>query len=225
MGLIDDFKTLFKSKKENKDQPKIETNFKDPLKLRYGSFVEFENLAFDLIEDKTIFGHSPTNQTVAAVGKVDLGQGVKLHRYYFDDDETWLQINTQGDDGDLGVEEMILWKYYKTDTPTSLGEVERLIGSDSGLGLPSFKVDGKIFERVWGTDLGYAEFVQFNEDVHIDKDNVIDYTVNHRCMLYRRDIEDTPRVEFYLVSAEENSGVAIVHSVGISITKEDIKNF
>ena len=226
MGIFDDIRTLFRSKSKNSvNNVDLKPDFNGPLKLRYGSFVEFDNLVFNLIEDKTLFGHSPQNQKISAVGKVDLGQGVKLQRYYFDDDETWLQVNTQGNDGDDGVEEIILWKYYKTDTPTSNKEVERLIGCDSGLGLPSLKVENHVYDRVWGTDLGYAQFVSFNEDVHIDKDNIVDYTVSHRCMLYRREIEDSSRMEFYLVSAEENDGISIVHSVGISINREDIKNF
>lgn len=223
MSIIDDIKTLFRAKKEI--DIKVETNFKDPLKLRYGSFVEFDKVAFDMIKDRSNFGDAPEDQKVAALGKVDLGQGVKLQRYYFDDDETWLQINTQGDDGDAGIEEMILWKYYKTDSPTSRAELNALIGENSGVGLPTIKLDGKTYDRVWGTGAAYSEMVAFTEEVHVDKDDVVDYTVNHRCMLYRREIEDSARIEFYLISAEENDGTNVVHSVGISITTEDLKNF
>jgi hypothetical protein len=120
---------------------------------------------------------------------------------------------------------MILWKYYKTDKPTSQKELNALIGESSGVGLPTINLDGKVYNRVWGTSLGYSELVSFTEDVHIDKDNIIDYSVNHRCMLYRREIKDSARVEFYLISAEENDGTNVVHSVGISITTEDLKNF
>jgi hypothetical protein len=67
--------------------------------------------------------------------------------------------------------------------------------------------------------------VCFNEEVHVDKDLIVDYTVKHRCMLYRRELQDSARVEFYLISAEEGDGTNVVHSVGVSITTEDLKNF
>jgi len=224
MGFFSDMKTLFKSKKEQVNV-EVKTNFNDPLKLRYGSFVEFEHVTFDMIIDESNFGETPADQKVAAIGKVDLGQGVKLNRYYFDDDETWLQINTQGEVGDESIEEMILWKYYKTDKPTSQKELNELIDVSSGVGLPTINLDGKVYNRVWGTSLGYSELVSFTEDVYVDKDDIIDYSVNHRCMLYKREIKDSARVEFYLISAEENDGTNVVHSVGISITTEDLKNF
>ncbi len=223
MNIIDDIMTLFRSKKEV--EIKVESNFKDLLKLRYGSFVEFEKVGFDIIKDQSNFGDAPEDQKVAAIGKVDLGQGVKLSRYYFDDDEAWLQINTQGSEGDQSIEEMILWKYYKTDVPTSRSELNALIDEKSGVGLPTIKLDGKTYDRVWGAGAGYSELVSFNEEVHVDKDLIVDYTVKHRCMLYRRELEGSARVEFYLISAEENDGTNVVHSVGISITTEDLKNF
>jgi hypothetical protein len=218
MKFIDDIKTLFKSKTVTTS---VETDFSGPLRLRKDAFVEFDTIAFNMLSEDTNFGEAPTNQKIASIGKVDLGQGVFLNRYYFDDDETWMQINMQGEGND-GIEEMIVWKYHHTETPTSGTEITKCLKSMGG---ETIELNGKTYERVWGTG-DKAELVEFNEDVYLDKDSIKEYTVRHKCMLYRRALENSARIEFYLVSAENGGdGTLIVHSIGLSISPEDIKNF
>ena len=226
MKVFSDLCTLIK-KKVTKDEIPTASNKTQPYRLRCGSFVEFENIGINDISENTNFGLCPDSQPVAALGKVDLGQHVYLNRYYMDDDETWMQFNMQGDINDVEsaqntIEEMILWKYHHTDTPTSKVQLKNIL---STIGLQTIDLDGKTYERVWGEGIR-SEMVEFSENVYIDKDDVVDYTVKHSCMLYRRAIPDSTRIEFYLISAEESGdGVLVVHSIGVSITKEDFKTF
>ena len=223
MGFFSDISALFKTKKDDYCETKVLTDFNGPFKLRKDSFVEFDNVPFNMLEEMTNFGTVPENQKIASIGKVDLGQGSHLFRYYFDDDETWMQLNLQGDVlNEDSVEEMILWKYHHTETPSSFNQVNSCL---SKIGQEQITLDGKTYDRVWGCG-EKTDLIEFNEEVYIDKDDIKDYTVRHKCMLYRRTLKESTRIEFYLISAENGGdGTMIVHSIGLSMSPEDIKNF
>src|ERR1700722_7719886 len=67
----------------------------EPLKLRRGGFVEIDSLPFRMLNGRANFEIGDSAQPIAARGLVDL-KGSWLHRYYLDDDETWLQVKTAG---------------------------------------------------------------------------------------------------------------------------------
>src|ERR1043166_4885310 len=62
----------------------------EPLKLRLGGFVEIDTLPYRMLAGRANFELEQCAQPIAARGVVDLNRSW-LHRYYFDDDETWLQ--------------------------------------------------------------------------------------------------------------------------------------
>ena len=88
----------------------------EPLKLRLGGFVEIDTLPYRMLAGRANFELVQCAQPIAARGVVDLNRSW-LHRYYFDDDETWLQVKTDGGTDDASVSECILWQYWDAKTP------------------------------------------------------------------------------------------------------------
>src|SRR6185437_14782822 len=62
----------------------------EPLKLRRGGFLEIDPLPYRMLQGRANFELGQNAQPIATRGLVELS-GTWLHRYYLDDDETWLQ--------------------------------------------------------------------------------------------------------------------------------------
>ena len=107
----------------------------EPLKLRRGGFVEIDPLPFRMLKGLANFELGSCAQPIAARGLVDLN-GSWLHRYYFDDDETWLQVKTDNGTGDECVSECILWQYWEALTPANHAELATIAGSKSAVESP-----------------------------------------------------------------------------------------
>jgi hypothetical protein len=111
-----------------------------PLQLRRGGFVAIDPLPFRMLSERVNFTLGALGQPVAARGEVDLGANTWLHRFYLDDDETWLQVKTDGGIRDEDVSECTIWRYWDVKTPGSQAELGQLAGPQSGIGLPSYTV-------------------------------------------------------------------------------------
>ncbi|WP_249679731.1 DUF2491 family protein [Pseudomonas abieticivorans] len=190
-----------------------------PLGLASGRSVSFDSSLKLLLDD-----HSrviiPGSQQVFSVGTVDLGQSQWLTRYYFDDEDYWLQVLTSGEQ-DGQVESVILFNYLRYATITSDAELQRLAGPNSDIGLPRYNLDGVEFVREWGTEAGQTELAQLSERVVNPNES---YLVQHRAMLYARDTGLTDRREFLLFSVEEDQEgtVSLSASLGISLVSTDL---
>lgn len=121
----------------------------EPLKLRRGGFVEIDSVPFRMLNGRANFEIGESAQPIAARGLVDL-KGSWLHRYYLDDDETWLQVKTDGGTGDADVSECILWQYWDAVSPANHSELATIAGKDSDIGLPTYEVGAFLYHRVWG---------------------------------------------------------------------------
>jgi hypothetical protein len=194
----------------------------EPLKLRRGGFLEIDPLPFRMLAGRANFELGQNAQPIATRGLIDL-QGVWLHRYYLDDDETWLQVKTDGGTDDASVAECILWQYWDTKTPASLAELKEIAGPTSDIGLPTYEVGAFVYQRVWGASRGQTELVPFVEQVFDRSDTVASFTCQHYAMLYRRRIEGSPRQEYVLVSVEEcPQSLQVVTSIGVDLNPADL---
>ena len=82
-----------------------------PMHLRRGGFVEIDPLPFQMVADRANFCLAAAAQPIAARGEVDLGGNSWLHRFYLDDDDTWLQVKTDGGVEDRHIAECTLWRF------------------------------------------------------------------------------------------------------------------
>ncbi|VVP42130.1 DUF2491 family protein [Pseudomonas fluorescens] len=188
-----------------------------PLGMAQGKGVRFDSTLSLLLDGSTTV-RVPFDQAVWSAGWVDLGQSNKLHRYYMNDEDFWVQIHVTGDDQ---IESVTLFNYLTYVTVNSDAELQRLAGPNSLIGLPTYTHEGVEYTREWGTEQGQTELVPMTEHVvNVDES----YTINHHSMLYARETGLTDRRELLLFSVEqdEEGTVSLSTSLGISLYTTDL---
>ncbi len=188
-----------------------------PLGLAQGKAIRFDT-TLGLLLDGSTSVRVPDAQAIWSAGWIDLGQSNKLHRYYLNDEELWVQIHVTGDDQ---IESVTLFNYVSYVTVNSDAELQRLAGPNSQIGLPTYRHEGVEYTREWGTERGQTELVPLTEQV-INPDE--SYTINHHSMLYARETGLTDRRELLLFSVEqdEEGTVSLSTSLGISLYTTDL---
>jgi len=187
------------------------------LGMAQGKAVRFDTTLALLLDGSTTV-RVPFDQAIWSHGWVDLGQSNKLHRYYMNDEDFWLQIHVTGEDQ---IESVTLFNYLSYVTVNSDAELQRLAGPDSAIGLPAYTHDGVEYTREWGTEQGQTELVPMTEQV-VNPDE--SYTIEHHSMLYARETGLTDRRELLLFSVEqdEEGTVSLSTSLGISLYTTDL---
>ena len=169
-------------------------------------------------------GHShvviPGDEKVWAVGRIDLGQSISLHRFYLDDEDYFLQVVSNGPAAE-DVQDIILFGYYSATPITNRDELLRLTGPQSPIGLPTYEHEGEQYARQWGTEDGQTELTPLDEDVLSPESS---YHVKHLSMLYARDTGLINRREFLLFSVEEDEegAITLTTAVGVTLQSTDI---
>ncbi|PNA06581.1 MULTISPECIES: DUF2491 family protein [unclassified Pseudomonas] len=188
-----------------------------PLGLAQGKAIRFDTTLGLLLDGSTSVS-VPDAQAIWSAGWIDLGQSNKLHRYYLNDEEFWVQVHVTGDDQ---IESVTLFNYLSYVTVNSDAELQRLAGPNSLIGLPTYRHEGVEYTREWGTERGQTELVPLTEQV-INPDE--SYTINHHSMLYARETGLTDRRELLLFSVEqdEEGTVSLSTSLGISLYTTDL---
>jgi hypothetical protein len=122
-------------------------------------------------------------------------------------------------DPEGGVDEIHLFGFGDVLTPSSQAEFESMAAS---IGLPTYKYADIVYDRIWGQG-PQAASADFHERVFPKND--ASYGVRHQDMLYSRNIPESPRGEFLLVSVETSDAdeVTLVHSVGIALDATDLE--
>jgi hypothetical protein len=169
-------------------------------------------------------GHShvvvPDDEKIWAVGRIDLGQSMSLHRFYLDDDDYFLQVVSDGPTAE-DIQDIILFGYYSAVPITSKEELLRLTGPQSPIGLPIYEHEGEQYIRQWGTEDGQTELTPMDEDVLSPESS---YRIKHLSMLYARDTGLINRREFLLFSVEEDEegAITLTTAVGVTLQSTDI---
>jgi len=218
------FSTLFKSAVSSLTAARLPgpLGIPAPLRLRRGGFIEIDPLPFQMIAERANFSLAERAQPIAARGEVDLGGNSWLHRFYLDDDDTWLQVKTDGGSADENVSECILWRYWQVQTPGSQAELGQIAGPQSAIGLPRYSMGAYVYERAWGVSAGQTELVPFRETVFDRSDMVASHVCQHYAMLYRREVSASERKEYVLISVEEAPGrLQVVTSLGLDVLQAD----
>ncbi|MBV4456388.1 YjfK family protein [Pseudomonas sp. COR58] len=188
-----------------------------PLGLAQGKAIRFDS-TLGLLLDGSSSVRVPDAQAIWSAGWIDLGQSNKLHRYYLDNEDFWLQVHVTGDDQ---IESVTLFNYVDYVTVNSDAELQRLAGAQSPVGLPTYSLNGVSFSREWGTERGQTELVPLTEHVANPDET---YTIEHHSMLYARETGLTERRELLLFSVEqdEEGTVSLSTSLGISLYTTDL---
>ncbi|WP_349974567.1 DUF2491 family protein [Pseudomonas sp. WHRI 8519] len=153
----------------------------------------------------------PGPETVWAVGEVDLGQSVRLVRFYLDNQDYWLQVLMNGaEPGDI-----VLFGYHSAVAVNDQEHLQSLTGSAPKAGMPIFEHEGNLYSRQWGREAGLAEWVALCEAVTSPEAR---YRIQHLCMLYARDTGLPYRREFLLLSVEEDEYGALTYTTSLGVT-------
>lgn len=212
------------SKKEEDPKPR-HPGLASPLQLRIGAAVRLDSILSKVLGDGRYVLELPESGkflSVESQGLAELGEGVKLHRFYLGED-WWLQVKASGTvstDPDAGVDEIHLFGFGDVLTPSSQAQFEEMAGL---VGLPTYSYADKTYDRLWGQGSGNATSADFQERVFPARE--ASYGVRHQDMLYSRSIAGSERPEFLLVSVEtdDQDEVSVVHSVGIALSAADIE--
>ncbi|KER04638.1 YjfK family protein [Photorhabdus temperata] len=209
------FKRAFNSKEIASVGPKVP----EVLGLRIGGALEIDPLILKLIEFDLTIENAASTQLICSVGVVDLGDNVRLVRYYTDD-EGYLQV-LQENESDDGVKEVSLWYFYETKPIDAQTQWDALI--KSGIVTPNgqYDLDGTKFSRLWDNT---KPVVVTEKTYH--KNGTITET-DQFMMVYTRQVSDN-RTEELLIAGEEkivgnNLDRLMVKSTGIQLNQTDFK--
>lgn len=214
------FGKLF-GKKDEASKPR-HAGLPSPLHLRLGAAVRLDSILSKVLGDGRYLFELPEAGRILSIesqGLADLGEGVKLHRFYFGED-WWLQVKTSGASDGGEVDEIHLFGFGDVCTPSSQSEFEEIAGR---IGRPTFSYADFSYDRIWGQGSSQAATADFEERVYPLDD--ASYSVRHQDMLHSRAIAGSTRPEFLLVSTEtdESDQVTVVHSVGIALETADLE--
>lgn len=190
-----------------------------PLGLRIGAAVEIDTLRFRMLADQLKFDLPSDTLFITAFGRVDLGDGSIVLRYYTDA-HTMFQVLCVGGESDANVEEVTLYVPYTSFYPE--GQAWRDWEGENGrLGQSAYRLDdGTEYERIWFSDQpGRASPVRFQEQItHDDGTTVL---VGQEVMLYGRQLGETASNGEYLLLAIEQheDGRSVEAMLGVDMDR------
>ena len=197
--------------------------------LRLDGRVNIKLIGLRAHADALFSWDNDTYHHIAAVGHVDLGQDAHLVRFYLDND-TWLQANIENGQ----ILEYKLFDFYRV-AHLSDAEFDQMINGDDKtsdtigaqtitLASTADETTTRTFQRVWGNSESlWSPPVIFEEQV-MTTESVVARRVTHHAMLYERTIEGSERMEYLLLSAEDDGegGFMLVQNVGVDVASVDI---
>lgn len=199
MSFIDTIKSWFSSPKPIV----LPKNTNDPLNIRPNSLVSASNALKLTLQGESVVGLPGDTDKVVARGLIDLKEGVKMHRFYFEDEDLMLQVYTTGYAENV-VDNVIMFNYdaYTVIPAYDDTELMKLMGPETGLGLPEFTYNGNTYQRRWGSEEGMTDFRRMDE--YVTSEEAENKLCEHTCMLYARPICGGARDEFLVISREES---------------------
>ncbi|CAM3960086.1 DUF2491 domain-containing protein [Vreelandella rituensis] len=197
--------------------------------LRLDGRVKIQLIGLRAHEDALFAWDDDSYHHIAAVGHVDLGQGSHLVRFYLDND-TWLQANIEHGH----VIEYKLFDFYRvahvsdSEFDTLINGVEKkadTLGANCVTLTAAPPAERSCeFNRVWGApDSLWSAPVVFEESV-TTLESLVPRQVRHHAMLYERNIQASERMEYLLISAEDDGqgSFMVVYNLGVDVASVDI---
>jgi hypothetical protein len=190
-----------------------------PLGLRIGAAVELDTLRFRMMAEQLKFDLSGDTLFVTASGRVDLGDGSIVLRYYTDQ-HTMFQILCVGGETDAHIQEVTLYAPYTSFYPEG-AEWSEWEGDGGKIGQTAYRLDdGTIYDRIWfKEDPDWSSPVRFEERV-VDEDNAASL-IGQEVMLFGRQIPGDPGYGEYLLLAIESrdDGRSVEVMLGVDLDR------
>ncbi len=207
---------VFKSLFGNGEPPKPPGG---PFGLRIGAAVEIDTLRFQMMEDRLKFDLPSDTLFITGTGRIDLGDGSIVLRYYTDR-HTMFQIMCVGGEAEDNVQEVTLYVPFTSFYPE--GQAWKDWEGEGGrLGQIAYRMDdGTFYERIWfKDDPGWSSPVRFQERV-VDDENTVSL-ISQDAMLFGRQIPDGPGFGEYLLLAieEHDDGRSVEAMLGVDLDR------
>lgn len=179
----------------------------DPLatvrNVTIGRTVVLDPLAWRRFGGALLFPFDSDTLQIVAQGIVALDGGGFIHRFYTDDDVMFQAVSD--DRAATALTDVTLFAPWRSIYPSTPRERpawrERLTA-------PAFTDDGlPDYARAWfGAEAERQEPVTFWEDLHDDRDGIVDRRIFQTCMLFARDVEGDGRELLLAIDMETDAG-------------------
>ena len=181
--------------------------------------MEIDTLRFRMLADQLKFDLPGGTLFITASGRIDLGDGSIVLRYYTDA-HTMLQILCIGGESDSHVEEVTLYVPYTSYYPE--GQAWREWEGEGGrLGQADYRMDDNTsYDRIWFSDRpGWASPVRFQEQITHDDGSI--GLVGQEVMLYGRQLENASgNGEYLLLAIEQHEdGRSVEAMLGVDLDR------
>lgn len=201
------------SDKNNLDQSSIP----EVLGLRLGGVFELDELMLKLNEEFYTFEGAAKTQFIHAVGVVELGDNMRLVRYYTDD-EGYIQLLQEGTE-DSGVTEVSLWYFFDNKVIDNDSVWNDVLANN--IVNETAKLDGNIFNKYWED----TKPIFMKETTYKDKGYC--KSTDQFSMLYSRELENGFHEELILTAEERSVNDrferSFIRSTGIQLKQTDFK--
>lgn len=197
-------------------QPLADTELPVIRNVTLGRTVMLDPLAWRRFGSDLKFPFDRDTLVIVAQGLVDLNEGGFVHRFYTDDDIMFQAVSTdrQGQD----VTDVTVFAPWDSAWPTSGAE---RAAWKTRLKQRSFTADNlPEYERFWfGPEAIEQEPVTFWEDLHDDRDGIVDRRIFQTSMLFARDLPGEGR-EMLLAIDQENEAGEVSFEIMLGIALE-----
>ena len=168
-----------------------------------GRTVVLDPLAWQRFGGELRFSIQGDTLHIVAQGVVKLSDGGFVHRFYTDDDVMFQAVSN--DAAGLDVTDVTLFSPWESRYPSSSAERAAwrqllTVRTFSGEGLPEYR-------RAWfGDEAERQEPVSFWEDLHDDRDGIVDRRIFQTSMLFARELEGDGRELLLAIDQENEAG-------------------
>lgn len=168
-----------------------------------GRGVRLDPLAWRRFGDAAKFALDRDTLEIVAQGIVDLNEGGFVHRFYTDDDVMFQAVSS--DRAGQEVNDVTLFVPWDSAYPSS-GRDHDLWSRQ--LRAPTIQPPNlPVYRRFWFGDAGADQApVTFWEDVHDDRDGIVDRRIFQTCMLFSRDLPGDGRELLLAITQEPEGG-------------------
>ena len=186
--------------------------------ITLGRTVMVDPLAWRRFGSETRFPLDRDTLQIVAQGLISLEAGDFVHRFYTDDDIMFQVVSN--DRAGADITDISLFAPWDSAYPGARADREAW---RRRLCAPSFDAPGlPPFRRLWfGDDSGQQDPVTLWEDIHDDRDGIVDRRIFQTCMLYARPLgENGEGRELLLALEQEPDGEPVSHELMLGVPLE-----
>jgi len=184
-----------------------------------GRTVMVDPLAWRRFGDALKFPFKGDTLQIVAQGVVDLNDGGFIHRFYTDDDIMFQAVSSDRDGQD--VSDVTLFAPWESAYP---GAPSDTVAWRARLGATTFSAPGlPDYRRFWfGDTAPHQDPVSFWEDLHDDRDGIVDRRIFQTCMLFSRDLmpDDEQARELLLAIEQQTEGGDVSFEIMLGVALE-----